>query len=183
MCPERWTDCCPPYVALRDGDGQAAQHDGLALALIADVVPVVMLAIVTIGMVAIFGSVTVPSFPFSLIYNKQNHNENHTGLCPQTQAPHSWKLLLHDNVTAVFSETVGPNQRNPVNNGAGRKQGLPLTVQMPAHSVLPHGVYARGEWRQKKASAKGHVQHQDCLETKPYTKALGSKLRSDDGTL
>ena len=37
-----------PYIALRDGDGKAAKHDGLALPLITDVMPIVMLAIVTI---------------------------------------------------------------------------------------------------------------------------------------
>lgn len=37
-----------PYIALRDGDGKASQHDGLTLPLITDIMSVVMLAIVTI---------------------------------------------------------------------------------------------------------------------------------------
>lgn len=37
-----------PYIALRDGDRKAAQHDGLAFPLITDVMPIVMLAIITI---------------------------------------------------------------------------------------------------------------------------------------
>lgn len=35
-------------IALCDGDGKAAQHDGLALPLVTDVMPIVVLTIVTI---------------------------------------------------------------------------------------------------------------------------------------
>lgn len=57
---------CFSNIVLCDGDGKSTQYDGLAFSFITDVMPVVMLAIVTIRMVAIFRSVAVPSFTLPL---------------------------------------------------------------------------------------------------------------------
>lgn len=63
---EKRSPCPATYIVLRNRDGKATQHDGFALFLIVNVVPVVVLSIVAIGMVAIFRLVTVPALPLPL---------------------------------------------------------------------------------------------------------------------
>lgn len=54
-CPgARQAQPCPAtHIVLRNRDGEPTQHDGLAFFFIVNIVPVVVLAVVAIGMVSV----------------------------------------------------------------------------------------------------------------------------------
>lgn len=126
------------YIILCDMRRQTTEHDGLALLLLCSISSVVLLWAVPIRVITIFWSITVTSFPISLLWKKKKINvwEKH-GKCIFMKIFQQPYITWCQNTSGLSLDPLRSSKRSPRRSSLQRRILLSLSwslIRLSRHS-------------------------------------------------